>query len=131
MTITETRTHREQQQNSNADDFSLDDSTLKLSDLLPVEEDYEYDRLDFPIPYSSFLSEKSYDGSCVFQGPVGGTLPREIRSVTCNRFLCEPIINLQMELRADSASQCLAISIDEDESVQRFAILSHRMESAK
>lgn len=102
MTITETRTHREQRQNSNADDFSLDDSTLKLSDLLPVEED-----------------------------PVGCTLPREIRSVTCNRFLCEPIINLQMELRADSASQCLAISIDEDESVQRFAILSHRMEAAK
>lgn len=68
--------------------------------------------------YSSFLPEKSYDESCVFQGPVGCTLPGEIRSVTCNRFLCEPIINLQIELRADSASQ-------------QFAILSHRMEAAK
>ncbi len=38
--------------------------------------------------YLSFLPEQSFVGSCVFHGANGCTLPREMRSDTCNRHLC-------------------------------------------
>lgn len=41
--------------------------------------------------YSQYFPETHYKGSCVFQGNLGCTLPRKLRSFTCNNYRCEPL----------------------------------------
>ncbi|MEP3478789.1 MAG: hypothetical protein ABJZ55_06050 [Fuerstiella sp.] len=41
--------------------------------------------------YLSRIPKLSYDKSCVYQGPEGCVLTREVRSSTCNGFLCTGI----------------------------------------
>jgi len=38
--------------------------------------------------YLSSVPERTIEGSCVFHGPMGCVLPREIRGDTCNWFFC-------------------------------------------
>ncbi|MEP3415040.1 MAG: hypothetical protein ABJN66_08350, partial [Gilvibacter sp.] len=54
--------------------------------------------------YSEFFPDQSYEYSCVFLGKMGCTLPRDLRSFTCNNFLCDEITHYQIALsQADSA----------------------------
>lgn len=54
--------------------------------------------------YSEYFPEQSYEYSCVFLGKNGCTLPRDLRSFTCNNFLCDEITNYRIALsQADSA----------------------------
>jgi hypothetical protein len=39
--------------------------------------------------YARYLGPTHLEGGCVFQGPLGCRLPRELRSDTCNRWWCE------------------------------------------
>jgi hypothetical protein len=39
-------------------------------------------------------------GSCVYHGRAGCTLPRTMRSDTCNRFLCDALLELRREVHA-------------------------------
>jgi len=38
--------------------------------------------------YVSYLPEKHVEGSCLFHGPDGCALPRQMRSDTCNKYAC-------------------------------------------
>lgn len=44
--------------------------------------------------YVSHLPRRSMTDSCVFHGEQGCTLPREMRSATCNRYHCEDLRKL-------------------------------------
>ncbi|AGH42448.1 hypothetical protein [Paraglaciecola psychrophila] len=53
--------------------------------------------------YSDYFPTRSYQDSRVFQGNKGCLLPRELRSFTCNNFLCDGAINYRHEvIYADS-----------------------------
>lgn len=45
--------------------------------------------------YSSRLPRRSMQGSCVFHGTQGCTLPRDMRSATCNQYHCAQLRQLQ------------------------------------
>ncbi len=44
--------------------------------------------------YMEYVAEKSYEGSCVYHTEKGCSLPRNMRSNTCNNFLCDSLIEL-------------------------------------
>jgi hypothetical protein len=48
--------------------------------------------------YSDYFLTQSYQDSCVFKGNKGCALPRELRSFTCNNFLCDGVINYRHEV---------------------------------
>lgn len=48
--------------------------------------------------YLAYLGERTLKTGCVFQGQRGCTLPREMRSGTCNRFFCGDVRVLQHQL---------------------------------
>lgn len=52
--------------------------------------------------YGAHLPESHYAGSCVFHGERGCTLPRAIRSDTCNRYLCGELTALSRALTGAS-----------------------------
>lgn len=72
--------------------------------------------------YVDHLPSESYDGSCVFHGASGCMLPRSIRGVTCNRFFCEPLYELRIDLRREPSTEILVISVDEQESPVRRVV---------
>jgi len=45
--------------------------------------------------YIARVPAESVEGSCVFQGQAGCTLPRSMRSDVCNRYLCEDLERAQ------------------------------------
>jgi hypothetical protein len=45
--------------------------------------------------YAAFIGERSFKGSCVYHGPTGCTLPREMRSNICNTFYCLGLAELR------------------------------------
>ncbi|MEM6635240.1 MAG: hypothetical protein AAF667_05045 [Pseudomonadota bacterium] len=44
--------------------------------------------------YLSHIPDQSVDGSCVFHGPMGCTLDRDMRSDVCNDFICTALAEL-------------------------------------
>jgi hypothetical protein len=48
--------------------------------------------------YVDRLPEESFEGSCVFHGPTGCTLSRDMRSDTCNLHFCAGQHSLQAAL---------------------------------
>ena len=48
--------------------------------------------------YTRYLPATHYAGSCVFHGERGCTLPRALRSDTCNRYLCGELTALSRAL---------------------------------
>jgi len=59
--------------------------------------------------YLSRLGEQVYHGSCVYHGPAGCTLSREMRSETCNRFFCDGLAAFRREAAGDSAVRGLFV----------------------
>jgi hypothetical protein len=49
--------------------------------------------------YLAHVPELTVPGSCVYHGAVGCGLPREMRSVVCNRFLCDGLVELRALVR--------------------------------
>jgi hypothetical protein len=41
--------------------------------------------------YAAAIPERSVEHSCIFHGEHGCTLPRELRSHTCNDYFCQPL----------------------------------------
>jgi Fe-S-cluster containining protein len=48
--------------------------------------------------YKAELPNVSYQHACVFQGEKGCTLPSEMRSITCNNYQCEGLIEYKKQL---------------------------------
>lgn len=79
--------------------------------------------------YISRIPEEGYENSCVYHGAEGCVLPREIRSSTCNRFLCTGILD---GLRRDENRKSLSsIAVVDANGVQRVGLANsdgHRTE---
>jgi hypothetical protein len=61
--------------------------------------------------YLDRVPEMSRRGSCIYHGPEGCALPREMRSETCNRFICYPLKQLGRDFSNAGYAQ-LAVSTD-------------------
>ena len=48
--------------------------------------------------YLARVPDRSFEDSCVYHGPTGCGLPREMRSETCNRFYCPGLQQLRDDL---------------------------------
>ena len=59
--------------------------------------------------YVSFIASKPYTESCVYHGEKGCALPGTMRSLVCDRYLCEGLMNLVVRLRSeDPGISCIA-----------------------
>ncbi len=72
--------------------------------------------------YLEYLPTDSYEDSCVFHAAGGCTLPREIRSDTCNNFLCGPLRNLQDQIKGKRKKTVFAVSISVEE-IESYALI--------
>ncbi len=76
--------------------------------------------------YLDRLPEMSHEGSCVFHGERGCTLPRELRSRVCNRFACTGLAALAANWK-QPPRRCLVatdtsatrIALAEEDSIQQ------------
>jgi hypothetical protein len=64
--------------------------------------------------YLSHVGNKTYDGSCIFHGPGGCGLPREMRSDTCNRFFCTGLTEFQQALTDQDPPRGFFVTTDGD-----------------
>tara|TARA_R110002153_G_scaffold124543_3_gene270938 strand:+ start:42189 stop:43013 length:825 start_codon:yes stop_codon:yes gene_type:complete len=64
--------------------------------------------------YSDYFPKQSYQYSCVFHGEKGCTLPRELRSFTCNNFLCDGVLKYRNEVKYANSSLTFAAAVDND-----------------
>lgn len=71
--------------------------------------------------YLSHLPELSIENSCIFHGERGCTLPREMRSDMCNRWLCPGLKEIRERLEGGSPPQFYLISADEDAATKEIA----------
>ncbi len=55
--------------------------------------------------YLRCVGATTYRRSCIFHGATGCTLPRAMRSDTCNRFLCEPLRTFERRVRDGDAAR--------------------------
>lgn len=65
--------------------------------------------------YSEYFPEKHYKNSCIFQGSLGCTLPRPLRSFTCNNYRCEPLRSYHQLLLDSKHSITIAAATNESE----------------
>ena len=78
-----------------------------------------------PRLYLDHLPDESFEGSCVYHGRRGCTLPRDLRGNLCNRFLCRGL--REAEERAatmEEARACLVVR--SDHRIIRSAFLDDR-----
>ena len=60
--------------------------------------------------YLGFVGERTTDGSCIYHGSAGCTLPRDLRSDTCNQFYCTGLRDYQRELNRDGPARAFLAS---------------------
>lgn len=72
--------------------------------------------------YQQFLPVTSYKEGCVFQGEMGCTLPRNMRGLTCNKYACEPLIQLANTLKQSGVTKTHVGAI-RDGKVKRHQVL--------
>lgn len=67
--------------------------------------------------YMSHLPARSLARSCLYLTDTGCAQPRELRSVTCNRFQCGPRKDMmeQLETHGDAISAVIGLAIDHDQ----------------
>ena len=62
--------------------------------------DKEYTDAQLLDYYLSFIPKTSYEKGCLFQGDTGCALPCELRSHTCNRYLCKDVKAISATIKA-------------------------------
>lgn len=72
--------------------------------------------------YAAHIPEMHYEGSCVFHGERGCTLPRPMRSLTCNRYLCGGLSTLRRAI-AETASDTAVVGAATWVRLERVAAL--------
>jgi hypothetical protein len=73
--------------------------------------------------YLDRVGHRTYRGSCVYHGPTGCTLSREMRSDICNRFYCRGLSQFQHTV-GPSAPPRAAVATQRDGQLRKVAILS-------
>jgi hypothetical protein len=64
--------------------------------------------------YRDCLGNKTHRGSCVYHGPTGCTLPRPMRSDTCNDFFCEGLRGFRNGLSGTGSVRGFFVSANDD-----------------
>lgn len=64
--------------------------------------------------YLSFVGERISRNSCVYHGPRGCTLPREMRADICNEYFCPPLIELRAQTTADAPARAFLVTREAD-----------------
>jgi len=72
--------------------------------------------------YVSRLPEKTYEGSCVYHAESGCGLPREMRSESCDSFVCNGLSEIE-EHAIETKSTCFFIAAIEGRNIFRSAFL--------
>lgn len=65
--------------------------------------------------YFSRIGDEAYQESCVYHGPQGCRLPRELRAAMCNQFRCRGLIDLLQELEVNPHGTGIIGAADEHE----------------
>ena len=72
--------------------------------------------------YSDRVPETSYANSCIFHGPVGCGLDRDMRSDTCNHHLCAGLKGLQGRMRGRENDAIVVIGSDKGRHVRTIIV---------
>ena len=72
--------------------------------------------------YSDRVPETSYANSCIFHGPVGCGLDREMRSDTCNHHLCAGLKGLQKRMHRRENDAIVVIGSDKGRHVRTIVV---------
>lgn len=64
--------------------------------------------------YAERLPAESAERSCVFHGPLGCTLPRDVRADICNYWQCRARMALRERLQETGADRAIAIALARD-----------------
>jgi hypothetical protein len=62
--------------------------------------------------YLSRVGPRTYAGSCIFHQPTGCSLPRSMRSDTCNNFFCSPMRDFLAQVARDPAATVFLAAAD-------------------
>lgn len=73
--------------------------------------------------YLARIPAETCEDSCVYHGPRGCVLPREIRGPTCNDFVCSGIVDRRGEMACDPGVPSVAVAC-EGETVVRVGYVS-------
>ena len=65
--------------------------------------------------YRGYMPTQSYRNACVFQGNQGCTLPREMRSFTCNNYRCAELSNYRQQLASSESKLTYAVAVDNEQ----------------
>lgn len=83
------------------------DATTAKRAALHIHED---SAVQVALNYASYLPEKHVEGSCLFHGPDGCALPRQMRSDICNNYACHAARDMlnRIDKYNPDATLCLA-----------------------
>jgi hypothetical protein len=65
---------------------------------------------DVVAAYVAHLGARTYEGSCVYHGRHGCTLPRDMRAALCNRFFCGELRTFQASVAAGAPARAFFAS---------------------
>lgn len=64
--------------------------------------------------YLGYIPVETVRDSCIFHGPQGCGIPREMRSPTCNTYHCAKLTDLRSRLPRENPPPVLAVMFDRD-----------------
>jgi hypothetical protein len=74
-------------------------------------------------PYMAAIGSRTYRDSCIYHGPVGCTLSRELRADICNNYFCEPVARLRCDApEAESVKAFLVVRDADGRQRGRFVV---------
>ncbi|NBO91585.1 MAG: hypothetical protein EBV06_04620 [Planctomycetia bacterium] len=75
-----------------------------------MQDDPHFTAQDFVAAYLSALPSESWEGSCLFHGPAGCSLPRRLRSDTCNVHYCPPLAKWRDAMLPDGPFRAMVVA---------------------
>jgi len=73
--------------------------------------------------YAARLGETTYEGSCVFHGPHGCGLSRDMRSDTCNDFYCHGLKEYFREIDGQPPDRAFLVSVENDGTIRNSTFI--------
>ena len=67
---------------------------------------------DVVTAYLERVPDRSYQGSCVYHGPQGCTLPRAMRSDTCNNYFCDGLQKFSIKTATQPAIRGYFVALE-------------------
>ncbi|MCR9295061.1 MAG: hypothetical protein NXI32_20275 [bacterium] len=70
--------------------------------------------------YRTRIPEQSVQGSCVFHGQQGCTLPRQMRADLCNRYLCRDLQEIRKAIAENSPNQVFFLASHDEQGIADY-----------